>query len=80
MDILQDINSRDIEYNQKTLELCNFCNKISTEKNYQKLITSDIYALTNSDKIICQTLDSQERIVPSNLEDGLCLLDKILEE
>lgn len=80
MDILEDIDSREIEYSQKTLELCNFCNKVSTNRNYQNLINSDIYALTESEKTIRQILDSQEKIVPSNLEDGLCLLDKILKE
>lgn len=80
MEALQEINEKDVEYRQKTLELCDFCNKISAGNTYQEMIISDIYALTSSERVICKTLYSQESFVPSNLENGLCLLEKILEE
>ncbi len=79
MNSIQNINAKDTEYRQKTEELCNFCNRLSLEPSYKEMIISDIYALTRSENLIEKTLDKQDKIVPNNLDNGLYILENILQ-
>jgi hypothetical protein len=76
---LQNIDKKSIDYIQKTLDLCEFCNRISARQKYADIIVSNIYALTSSQEAIQRALDIQEVIVPIDLEDGLCLVEKIID-
>ncbi|HAH54175.1 MAG TPA: hypothetical protein DCM02_02525 [Flavobacterium sp.] len=80
LDDFRYISNKNISYKQKTLELCNLCNKLSLDKKYEKIVSSAIYDLYPSNKSIQASLDRQAKFVPTKLENGLLILDKILEK
>jgi hypothetical protein len=80
LDDFRYISTKDIPFRKKTLDLCNLCNKLSYNGEYKQIVSSAIYDLYNSNESIQDCLDKQAKITPEKLENGLLILDKIIEE